>query len=71
MVGFKKLESLGRITLPKEIRDLLGLTPGTPIEIYLQNDAIVVEKVNFDLQLPKNSNCENMKKFVDNNFTQS
>lgn len=60
-VGFKKLESLGRITLPKEIRDLLGLTPGTPIEIYLQNNTIVIEKVNFDLQIPNNSNRKYQK----------
>ncbi len=37
------VDSKGRIVLPKEIRERLGITPGTEIEIHEEDGKAVVE----------------------------
>lgn len=34
----------GQITLPKELRDQLGIGPGTEVEVIRRNDTLVVRK---------------------------
>ncbi len=36
----------GQITIPKEIRDKLSITPETKLKIYLEDNKIVVEPVS-------------------------
>ncbi|WP_058571679.1 AbrB/MazE/SpoVT family DNA-binding domain-containing protein [Haloferax profundi] len=38
-----KVDSEGRITIPKELRECLGLVPGTTVEIRLEDDKMVIE----------------------------
>ena len=40
----RKIDELGRIVLPKELRKTLGIEPGTPIEIYTEEDTIILKK---------------------------
>lgn len=40
----RKLDQLGRITLPKELRITYGITEGSPLEIYTDGDCIIVKK---------------------------
>lgn len=40
----RKIDDLGRIVLPKELRKTLGIEPGTPIEIYTEDESIVLKK---------------------------
>lgn len=40
----RRIDDLGRIVLPKELRKTLGIDPGTPIEIYTEEDTIVLKK---------------------------
>lgn len=40
----RKIDDLGRIVLPKELRKTLGIEPGTPIEIYTEEETIVLKK---------------------------
>lgn len=40
----RKLDDLGRITLPKEMRRVYGINIGDPIEIYSDEDMIVLKK---------------------------
>lgn len=40
----RRIDDLGRIVLPKEIRRSLGLKEGTPIEIFVSRDEIVLKK---------------------------
>ena len=40
----RKLDELGRIVVPKEMRKKLDIDVGTPLEIHLEGDAIVIKK---------------------------
>jgi transcriptional pleiotropic regulator of transition state genes len=42
----RKVDHLGRIVLPKEIRDLLHIHPHDGVEIFVGNDCIVLKKYN-------------------------
>ena len=37
------VDSKGRIVIPQEIRDSLGLTPGTEVEVRIENETAIVE----------------------------
>lgn len=40
----RRIDELGRIVVPKEIRYNLGIRDGEPLEIYIENNAIVIKK---------------------------
>ncbi len=40
----RKIDELGRITLPIEMRNSLDLSAGDGVEIYFENDAILLKK---------------------------
>ena len=38
-VGLKrKVDSVGRLFLPRDIREMLGMVPGTTVEVFLVGD---------------------------------
>jgi len=41
-VMIRKLDGLGRIVLPKELRDIQGLNEGTPMDVLLDDDGNVL-----------------------------
>lgn len=40
----RKIDPLGRLVIPKEVRDALGLGVNEPVQIYVDGDAICVKK---------------------------
>ena len=40
----RKLDELGRITLPKELRRTLSIDERDPMEIYIEEDRIILRK---------------------------
>ena len=40
----RRIDELGRIVIPKEIRRNLGIRDGESIEIYIENDNIILKK---------------------------
>lgn len=40
----RRLDELGRIVIPKEMRDKLDVTVGTPLEIHIEGDAFVIRR---------------------------
>jgi len=40
----RRIDELGRIVVPKEIRYNLGIRDGEPLEIYVENKSIVIKK---------------------------
>lgn len=42
----RKVDRLGRIVIPKELRDNMRITHDDPLEIYVKDDNIVITKYN-------------------------
>ena len=40
----RKIDSLGRVVLPKEIRKTFDLPEGAPIEIFTEDNTIILKK---------------------------
>ena len=40
----RRIDDLGRIVIPKEMRDVLHIGIGTPLEFYADNEGIVLKK---------------------------
>lgn len=40
----RKVDDLGRVVVPKEVRKVMGIASGDPLEIYVDNDCIVLKK---------------------------
>ena len=45
----RRVDDLGRIVIPREIRRTLGIREGEPLEIYLENDAVIFRRYSFRL----------------------
>jgi len=42
-MGIVKISSKGQITIPKEVREALGLKPGDRVEIRVEDDFAILE----------------------------
>ena len=40
----RNIDELGRIVVPKEIRERLGIASNDPVEIFMEEDRIVLKK---------------------------
>jgi transcriptional pleiotropic regulator of transition state genes len=40
----RRVDQLGRVVLPKELRDVLGIEERTPLEIFTDGDTIILKK---------------------------
>jgi transcriptional pleiotropic regulator of transition state genes len=40
----RKVDDLGRVVIPKETRKISGISEGTPLEIFIDGDKIVLRK---------------------------
>lgn len=40
----RDIDKVGRIVIPKEVRDNLGVAEGDPVEIFVKGDMIVLRK---------------------------
>lgn len=40
----RKIDALGRVVIPKELRDKMYIEDGDPLEIFVEGDAIVIQK---------------------------
>jgi len=40
----RRIDELGRIVIPKELRDAYGIESGDPVEFYTTDDEIIIRK---------------------------
>lgn len=40
----RQIDPLGRVVLPKELRDTMDLPEGTPMEIFIDGNTIILKK---------------------------
>lgn len=74
----RKVDELGRVVIPKEIRDSLEILEKDPVEIYIDGCKVVIQKYNPTCCFCGNSNklttykerlvCENCIKKITNAF---
>ena len=43
-IGVRRIDRLGRLVLPMDLRDSLQIEPQTPMEIYFKDEDIVLRK---------------------------
>jgi len=55
----RKVDELGRIVIPIELRNTLGILEKDPLEIYTDGSSIVLKKVDSSCFI-----CKNSKKLV-------
>lgn len=41
----RSVDDLGRITIPKEVRDAKRIFQGTPLQIYVEGDKIIIQNI--------------------------
>ena len=44
----RRIDNLGRVVLPKELRKTMNLQEGTPMEIYTHEDMIILKQYKID-----------------------
>ena len=44
----RKVDQLGRIVIPKELRNTLQLSTGSPMEIFVEDDKIILRKYSIN-----------------------
>lgn len=47
----RRVDDLGRIVIPREVRRNAGITEGTPMEIFSTADGVVLKKYNTSEEL--------------------
>ncbi len=55
----RKVDELGRIVIPKELRKMMGINEKDPLEIYTEGDTIILKKY-----VPFCSFCGNSENLV-------
>ncbi len=58
--NIKKLDDLGRVVIPKEFRERIGLETDAPVEMLIQDNGIFIRKVPFTCAL-----CGSEKSLID------
>ena len=59
----RQIDNLGRIVIPMELRKVLDMPNGTPIEIYTEGDSIILHKYQNKCELC--GSIENITVFKD------
>lgn len=62
----RRIDELGRVVIPKEIRKTLRLSEGDPVEIYTDRDELILKKYS-----PINATFEFAKNLVESVYTQT
>ena len=45
----RRVDDLGRVVIPREIRKQMGIREGEPLEIFLERDAVIFRRYSYNL----------------------
>ena len=45
----RRVDDLGRVVIPREIRRSMGIREGEPLEIFLESDAVIFRRYSYKL----------------------
>lgn len=54
----RRLDNLGRVVIPKEARDVLGLDAGSPVEIFLTTQGVFIRPYRKGQPEPQDTTIE-------------
>lgn len=54
----RRIDELGRIALPREIRRTMKIKEGDPLMIYFDKDSIILKKYSDDITEQGHNSCE-------------
>lgn len=57
----RRIDDLGRIVIPKEIRKKFGIEEGASLEIFVNEDEIILRKCDVSIGLKEILNAINME----------
>lgn len=60
----RRIDDLGRVVIPKEIRRNLGIYEGEPLEIYIVDNGVAFRKFEPNLLQETKSLWERMEQFI-------
>lgn len=52
----RRVDELGRIAIPREIRRRLGITEGSPLEIFITDEGVLFKKFNLGISITERIN---------------
>ena len=55
----RKVDNLGRLVIPSELRETYGIDPESPVEIYTEEDRIVLKK--YEPSIPGELTVDDLK----------
>lgn len=58
----RKVDELGRVVIPKEIRELLEIMEGTPMEVFVEDSKVIFKKYETSCLF-----CSSSKKLISYN----
>lgn len=64
----RRIDDLGRFVIPNELRKHFGMREGTPLEIYISEEGIVLRK--YDPGITVEDIVRNLEKSVDDNYVE-
>lgn len=64
----RRIDDLGRIVIPKEIRHNLGIKEGDALELFIEEDVVCFRKIEFDCKLSLDRLIRNIIDGNDENF---
>ena len=45
----RRVDDLGRVVIPRDIRKSMGIREGEPLEIFLESDAVIFRRYSYNL----------------------
>ena len=54
----RRIDDLGRVALPREIRRIMKIEEGDPLMIYFDKDSITLKKYNADTTEQGHNSCK-------------
>lgn len=61
----RRMDDLGRVVIPREIRNTLNMEDGEPLEIFTDEDCIIFKKYH---TTPIKDEIEDLKKHIQNYY---
>lgn len=64
----RRIDDLGRVVIPKEIRRNLRIKEGDPLELFVDNNSLILQKYVVSYSEELTAIADNFKNYIGNDF---